>query len=227
MRKFKIIDKQIQEGILILTIQTEDGKPFQFNAGQFVSISIPNFQAKPAFFSIASPPSWNDKLQFTINIVGPRTLKLSEMSVGDVLEVNGPFGKMKIPDKEDLVLIAGGVGVAPMLSMIREIKARNLSNSATLFYSVRKPGLILFKNELENYNQQTQNIRTYVTVTDENTGWNGLKGRICPEMLANTLKEVKGKKYFICGPTKMGLAMKEMLIKMGVEEKDIDMEAWG
>lgn len=226
MRKFKIIDKKIQEGILILTLQTEDGKPFPFNAGQFVSISIPNFQAKPAFFSIASPPSWQDKLQFTINIVGQRTQKLSEMNLNEILEVNGPFGKMKIPDKDDLVFIAGGVGIAPFLSMTREIKAKNLNNKATLFYSVRNPSLILFKNELDDYNQ-TQNLKTCITITDENTDWKGLKGRICPEMLNNTIKEIKNKKYFICGPTKMGLAMKEMLIQMGVEEQNIDMEAWG
>lgn len=226
MRRFKIIDKKIQEGILILTIQTEDGKPFQFNAGQFVSISIPDLQAKPAFFSIASPPSWNDKLQFTINIVGQRTRKLSEMNINEILEVNGPFGKMKIPDENEVVFIAGGVGVAPMISMIRQIKEGGVDKKATLIYSVRDPKLILFKDELDKYNQ-TPNLKVCVTVTDENEAWKGFKGRICPDMVNDVVTNVKNKKYFICGPTKMGVAMKEMLIDMGVKEENIDMEAWG
>ncbi len=225
MRRFKIIEKKIQENILILTIETEDGGPFNFEAGQFASISIPGFGAKPAFFSIASPPAWSNKLQFTINIVGLRTKKLSEMNVGEILEVNGPFGKMRIPELE-MIFIAGGVGIAPFLSMMREIKEKNLDRKATLFYSVRNPSLILFKDELDNYNK-TQNLKTCITLTDEVPSWVGLKGRICPEMVNKFINDVQDKKYFICGPTKMGLAMKEMLMQMGVKEENIDMEAWG
>jgi NAD(P)H-flavin reductase len=226
MRRFKITDKKIQEGILILTIETEDGRPFDFTAGQFISITIPNFQAKPVFFSIASPSTWKNKLQFVINIVGPRTRKLSEMNLNDILEVNGPFGKMKIPEEDEIVFIGGGVGIAPMFSMAREIKERNLNKNVTIIYSVRNPNLILFKDELDKYNE-TQNMKVCITVTDENQEWAGFKGRICSDMVEKVVKNVKNKKYFICGPTKMGVAMKEMLMGMGVDEKNIDMEAWG
>lgn len=226
MRRFKIIEKKIQEGILILTIETEDGLPFDFTAGQFISMTIPNFQAKPVFFSIASPPVWKNRLQFTINIVGPRTQKLSEMNVNDILEVNGPFGKMKIPEENEIVFIAGGVGIAPMISMMRQIREGNVDKKATLIYSVRDPKLILFKDELDKYNENP-NLKVCVTVTGENEDWKGFKGRICPDMIDDVVKNIKNKKYFICGPTKMGVAMKEMLIGMGVDEKNIDMEAWG
>jgi ferredoxin-NADP reductase len=134
--------EKITPTTLLLTLKRYPStRNFAFQPGQYAAISFKhNGRPTPArCFSIANSPTDDDVVQFSIRLKGRFTKALLDLKEGDRVNVRGPFGAFVLDaDRdEDVVMIAGGIGIAPFMGMIQYASAVELSNKMKLIYSCR------------------------------------------------------------------------------------------
>ena len=239
--------KVMQLPVSLITVETPDtktlrldlghNKPFSFLPGQFIIITAELFNPKRnkvapvnRAFSISSSPLEKDYLEITAKKYqdGRMTPWLHDaVQVGLVLSVKGPDGKFVFYEGEsdELVLIAGGIGIAPYRSIIRTILARGLPVRIRLIYSARTPVDFAYKAEFDDKTAKHPNFQCLYTVTREHEGWNGRVGRMDEAILQDYLGNPKAL-YYLCGPNRMIQELTETLKKMGVEGSAIRSERW-
>lgn len=122
------------------------------------------------------------------------------------------------------VLLAGGIGITPFLSIVRHAVRESQQRSIYLFYSNWTPALAAFLPELEGLQQSNTDYRLIATMTDPEKSaqsWSGEKGSISPELLQRYLTDLTSPIYYLAGPPTMTLAMLEMLQDLGVDDDAI------
>ena len=130
---------------------------------------------------------------------------------------------------EPLLLIAGGSGVVPLMSMIRHRAAAGAKNPTALLYSSRNFEDVIYYNELEKLRAANNGLQIFHTLTrSQSVAWKGYARRIDQEML----KEVAGPlgrlvQVFICGPTLMVESAANILVKIGIDANQIRTERFG
>lgn len=234
--RFKVIEKFNQASdVVTLRLKPIDPFDFDFKPGQFVNLYIQKenqpMLARP--YSIASSPTNKEYLELTIKIIenGRFTPRVAELNVGDEVKIGGPFGKFFFLDEDkmkDVVLIGGGCGITPFISIIRYVVDKKLGIKINYFYSARTMDSILYKEELEKYAKENGNIRVVFTCTRENSPeWKGERGRINVEMIKKYIDINKPDLYFmLCGPPAMIKDLVDALKSAGVSEERILHESW-
>ncbi|MBU0586776.1 FAD-dependent oxidoreductase [Candidatus Micrarchaeota archaeon] len=215
--------------VKLFILSPEDGKNIQFKAGQFAMLfKLENneFSKLSRPYSIASTPLDNE-LRFVIKITGGQlTSYLDTLNPGDKLGVQGPFGHFSYSEEPKVICIAAGTGVAPMLGIAEHIIKSNSQAEFTLFYSNKKEEWIACRAMLEEW-QKNPKIKVIHTLTQEQPSeWKHELGRINKEMIKKNA-DPKDAAVFICGPMQFAKTMKELMQKLGAEEKMIKVEAWG
>lgn len=236
MGRFKVIQKTKQASDVV-TLRLEPVDPFKldFLPGQFVNLYIQRegeaLLARP--YSIASSPTNQKYLELTIKIIegGRFTPRVASLNEGDIVKVGGPFGKFFFLDEEkmkDAVLIGGGCGITPFISIIRYVADKNLDMNVTYFYSARTMDSILYKEELEKISSEHPNIKLVFTCTRETSPeWKGEKGRLNADMIRKyTDVQNPDKYYLLCGPPAMIKDLVDSLKGMGIKEDRILHESW-
>ncbi|MDW8479637.1 MAG: c-type cytochrome [Xanthomonadales bacterium] len=156
-------------------------------------------------FSIASAPG-QPELEFAIKELGDFTSRIGELPAGTRAYVDGPYGAFSIdrhPEASGFVFVAGGAGIAPILSMIRAMAARGDLRPAVLFYGNRRLDRAAYREELEALAARLP-LRVVHVLHDPEPGWEGERGFIDQAVLARHLpKERRGWHAFVCGPKPM------------------------
>ena len=237
--------QQIQEHILKISriidetpsvkafrVDLPEGADIDFCPGQFFMVSfVDDAEIKTTrAYSIASSPLNNNYLEIALNRVGPFTTKLFSMKEGDLLKFKGPYGKVYFNEeiKNNIVLIAGGTGITPLIGIIRYCTDKNLSNKIKLIYSVKTPQDIIYKDDLEKIKNKNKNFDYVATVTrDGDSGWKGAKGRINLNLLKENIEDVNGSICFLCGSKEFVHSIIEMLESLGVKKEQIKTDIWG
>ncbi|MBI2444769.1 hypothetical protein HYV43_00065 [Candidatus Micrarchaeota archaeon] len=197
--------------------------------GQFVSVQVQTPEGlQVRSFSISSSPLEQDHLDITVKCYPDSSAAqaLHQLKEGDKLHVRGPFGQFVLNDEDhDVVFIAGGNGVTPLMAMMRYIVGKRLPVKPILIYSNRTQADVIFKDELERLGREGR-IVADITLTNEpqGSGWAGLTGRIDGAMIEKMAAPVKDKAFFLCGPPEMVRAMHAALLSVGVPEQQIRME---
>lgn len=204
---------------------------FDFKAGQFVNLSSDNFlnddgKLVRRAYSIVNAAHEKDYLELCIAKQRYFSKFLCEdVKVGDVLNVEGPLGIFLLKDcAQDITFIAGGTGIAPMVSFIRTLKKEDCNTDMWLFYSVRSPEDLAYEEEFEEFAQENPKFHFIPTCTRKCDDWTGRKGRIT-EFLHEYI--TTDRPCYICGPPAMDKAIKEKLEELGVSKKNIHAEKWG
>jgi ferredoxin-NADP reductase len=147
--------------------------------------------------------------------------------VGDTIRISqgqGPF--VYLPEMSDnVVLIGGGVGVTPLLSIFRHVRDAQLPTQVHLVYSASDSREILFRDELEAAAHSHDNLHVSITVTQPDPRWHGLTGRIDPVKL-HALDVPDDTLYYLCGPKGMVEDMSTLLHDLGVPMNRIIFEKW-
>ena len=236
VREYKI-SGIFQENSTCKTIRVEpcEGKRFDFKPGQFLMLYLLDAAGNPTDlkrpYSISSSPTENNYLEVTFKIQGVFTNELSKKKENDLLGVDGPYGSFVFDEsiKDDLVFIAGGVGITPFKSMLRYITSKNLSNSVKLFYSSRYCENFLCRSEFEEFKERKSNLDCILSITGNviPENWKGEEGRVDEKMLKSKIGSFNGKLFYICGPPPMVNEMVEILSRNGVKNNRIKREGWG
>ncbi|HBO83399.1 MAG: oxidoreductase [Deltaproteobacteria bacterium GWC2_42_11] len=164
----------------------EDDKTLGHVPGQFIMLSI--FGAGEAPISVSSPPDTRNEFEICVRVVGSLTNVLHTLLKGSTVGIRGPYGKgfpVKEIENKDILLIAGGIGLVPMRSLIKTILLkRGAYGRITLLYGVKSPEDILFKDELDEWSK-VPDFDLRITVDKPHPLWKGHTGvvtRYLPEL---------------------------------------------
>ena len=205
-------------------------------AGQHVDIRLTaedGYQAQRSY-SIAAAPE-DERLTVTVERLDDGEVSpylVDVMEPGDQLEVRGPIGGWFVWDAaqpEPLLLIAGGSGVVPLMSMLRHRAARGSKTPARLLLSARTEAERYFTHELADLASVGDGFETFTTLTrDPPADWSGYTRRIDREMLAEvTWAPEEMPRVFICGPTGLVEAVAGLLVELGHDPASIKTERFG
>lgn len=208
-----------------------DGRHLGFRAGQWVDlfVSIDGAEAI-AGYSITSSPAEQGRIDLAVKLHGdnPATHYLhGEARVGDHVELQLGGDFYYTADMADsLVLIAGGIGLTPLMSIIRYVDESAADVELVLVYSVGTPSELLFKDELEGIESRNRRIRCVYTVTRPGIQtWNGSTGRIDAGLLRRARVDPAAL-YYVCGPPPMIRGMLTLLQGLDVPSSRIHYEQW-
>lgn len=198
--------KEIAKGTLMVKFSVI-GEEVNFQSGQYFFITLPKLRfpdqrGSQRHFSIVNSP--NEKGIITLvtrlrNSGFKRTLK--ELPLGSKVEVGPIAGSFTLPEStvRPLVLIAGGIGITPFMSMLRFISEENLLYRITLIYSNRDKVSAPFYEELTNLSEIIPNFKLIFTMT-EDKNWSGEKRRIDAQFIRDYVEDLKSALFYIAGP---------------------------
>ncbi len=213
-----------------------DGKrlPFDFQPGQYLSFRINDGDRSfTRNYSISSAPQEKDFCEITVkkleNGQGSTWLH-TRVEVDESLDCLGPRGTFTFTGGEatSLVMIAGGIGITPLLSVLRHLAARNWPHDVYLLFAVRTPADILFRDELADIKRHYPRLKLLILPTNV-TGyeWHGPHGLITAEILAEFVPHLPHRRVHLCGPGPMMDAATALLQSLGVPDTQIYMESFG
>jgi ferredoxin-NADP reductase len=218
------------EGVLTLKFLAVKGAIFSFEPGQFVLVSFLDNRAsgKIRAYSISSCPQ--DKfLAITVKKLGVFSSALHNLKIGEKIKTSSPQGDF-YPQKSmnNLVFLAGGIGIAPFHSIIRNFYLEKSSEKITLFYSNRTKRDIVFFKELNEIARKWSSFKVIYLLTREKLKNKAFQERcrLNAKILKKYLRNLKNKNYFICGPVEFVNDLWKELKKNGVREKSIKTEAF-
>ncbi len=207
---------------------------FSFKAGQATDLTLLNppetdSEGNIRTFSIASPP-FEDQLTFATRMrdtAFKRSLKV--LPIGTEINISLPSGSFTLHKNANkpAVFLAGGIGITPFLSVVRQADHDRVAQKLCLFYSNRRPEDAPFLDILQGLEKTNPNFRLIATMTEmarSDRQWKGDTGFINGQMLARHLATLQGPIYYIAGPPPMVAAMREMLVSVGVDEDEIRTE---
>ncbi|MEM7813639.1 MAG: FAD-binding oxidoreductase [Candidatus Aenigmatarchaeota archaeon] len=219
--KFKLA-AVVRETPEVKTFRFEPLESFSFKAGQFVLLRL---DGESRAYSISSHPS-EPLVGLTVRIAPDSYFpkKIERLKIGDVVEMDGPFGAFSLDSSTtEAVFIGAGVGIAGLRALWSE-HLRKPGASATIVYSAKTERDIVWRSELE----ALPRTKLVLTLTRENpAGWKGELGRIDAAMLKRHITSPASKHYCVCGPPEMVEATKADLLRLGVPEARIKSESWG
>jgi len=215
-----IIEKIIDETPTVRTFHfnfKDDGlrEEFTFESGQFGEYSV--FGIGEAPFCISSSPTRRDHLEFALQRVGKVTNALHRLSVGAEIGFRGPYGNgfpLNFLQGKNLVFVAGGIGLAPLRSLIwNVIDNRDKYEKTDIIYGARSPADLCFKYDLDTWGKdKTLNMVTTVDKGDES--WTGKVGFV-PQILEQVAPSASNAVAIVCGPPIMIRFTFPVLEKLG------------
>lgn len=204
-------------------VLTPDGKkPFEHMPGQCAMLSVPG--VGEGMFSITSSPTNRDFMEFSIKKCGCLTSWLHMMEPGQAITIRGPYGKPFPVEGElrgrDLLFIAGGIGLAPLRSVINYVRDNRANyGSVQIVYGARsKSDLVDYKEIIDEW-MADEGIEVNLTVDREGDGWDGHVGFI-PAFVKELSPDIR-KTVLICGPPIMIKFTLQELMGLGFEKTQV------
>jgi len=202
----------------------------RFMSGQYCKIKNPNFidpnEEHP--FSIASSPNNKKYLEFYVRAYGDWTKALQKKPLGAIVQIALPFGNFTLDKTTDRnsVFLVGGVGISPVISMLRFIQEQGYKGNYTLIYGNRTQQTIAYKKELDTLCKRikTCNIVHIFSDLAPNDSWRGYRGFVTKEILEKEVNFSLSPTFFVIGPPIFIEKMNEMLRIFSVKKKQIKQE---
>lgn len=218
-----VIEERIQETPTVMTLRLRmegSSSPFLFRPGQFNMVGV--FGVGEIPLSIVSDPLDIESIDHTVRIVGRVTEALARKRPGDRLTVRGPFGNgwpLEESRGRDLVLISGGLGCAPLVSVVNYIVRRRESfGRLTVIHGVKNPQDLFWKDRFSRLNELSR-TRAYLTSDVGGADWEGWVGPVTDMIDHVPFSATTSAK--ICGPEPMMLGAIQKLVAQGVPEEDL------
>ncbi len=210
-------------------VSTDGGPlPFTHVPGQYLNLALTiDGKRVNRSYTIASTPTRNRYCEISVKrtIEGYGSRHLHETwREGQRVKVSAPAGKFVFAGHESdrVVCIAGGIGITPMMSIIRSLTDFGWRGEMYLLFSVRAVRDLAFREELAYLQTRSPNLHVRAIVSqDPDTPWDGLRGTITREVIANFVPDLTRGPVFLCGPPPMMTAMRKLLVDLGVPDAEI------
>ena len=209
-----------------------DLPPFQ--AGQYLSLFIEVRGIRTSRpYSISSQPNQIGYYDITVKQVPNglvSTFLLDHVSIGDSLTVSGPQGNFyfnPLVHDQNMICIAGGSGITPFMSMIREIVDRNLPRTLTLFYGNRQADDVIFHEQLTRISDRFDSIDYIPVIENASEDYQGQCGLITADLIKKKAGASEATTFFLCGPQGMYDFCLPQIDQLGVPRRKIRKELYG
>ena len=205
----------------LFEITLPNGEFLDHDPGQFVEVSL--FGIGEAPISIVSSPTQHHSFELCVRAVGKFTIAMHKLDVGDEIGIRGPFGQgfpVRILEGNDLLFVAGGLGIAPMRSLINYvIDNRRDFGKVNILLGCKTPKSMLFGNEVEHW-QQRMDVNFNCTVDNGDPDWAGNVGLITSLIPGVNLDPDHTFAVVVGPPIMYKFVIKELLAK-GIPERQI------
>jgi predicted ferric reductase len=205
-RPYRVTEVRAERGDTTTLAMLPDGHAgFSFKPGQFgwLTLWASPFRITGHPFSFSSSAEAADgRVEMTIRELGDFTSAVKTVTAGQRVYLDGPYGAFTIGNPTDMhVLIAGGIGITPMMSMIRTLADRGDTRPLVLLYGSKTWDSLTFREELETLKTRLD-LKVVYVLSQPPEGWTGESGRITAEVFMRHLPpEYAAHEYFICGQT--------------------------
>ncbi|MCE9578824.1 MAG: ferric reductase-like transmembrane domain-containing protein [Deltaproteobacteria bacterium] len=211
-----------------------DGGPLPFThvAGQYLNLALTIDGVRVnRSYTIASSPTRSAYCEISVKAAasGYASKHLhATLKAGSRLKVSAPAGKFVFAGHEAkrIVLLAGGVGITPMMSVVRSLTDRGWDGEMFLVFAVRTSKDIVFKDELAYLQARFPNLHVRYTLSQPEDDWTGARGNISRELLNDFIPSFTRGPVMVCGPAPMMTAMRALLVDMGVPDAEVHDEAF-
>jgi ferredoxin-NADP reductase len=231
----------------VMSLKFDLGRPVSFQAGQHVDIRLTapdGYQAERSY-SLANAPEENNYLELGVQLLpdGEVSPYLFQMKEGKEIEMTEPIGTHFVWNTSlsgPLILLGGGSGMVPLMSMVRHyvnsltntssVNPENKTRDIVFLISARSLEHVLYKKELTEISQKFPNIKIIETLTDTHPeNWTGYARRIDQAMLQETIAYIlpQNPRTFICGPNPFVAAVAKHMIHIGFDPTTIKTERFG
>jgi Na+-transporting NADH:ubiquinone oxidoreductase subunit F len=223
----KVIAKEKpMEGYFLVSFERPQG--FDYLAGQYVSIKVSE-DGQRRSYSLASFPEDQEKIQLMVDIspMGPGSVCVMELEVGDTLEILGPMGRFTFEETnfgggvDELIFVATGSGIVPMRSMIRHLLNQKTEKKLTLHWGMRFEGPF-WEDEFNKLSEDYSNFKFDLVISKPSEAWTGCRGHVT-DCLA-VYPSLTQKSYYICGNQHMIMDVSQFLTERGVPSQNIFFE---
>lgn len=209
-----------------LAVRPRRGDALAFEAGQFAWLKLGHspFSLEENPFSISSAPADRPDVRFVIKEAGDSTRRIGEIKPGTTAYLGNAHGNLTLKGREGkgIALIAGGVGIAPLLSIARQLRAEDDPRPMTLLYGNRTAEQIVYADELEALSERPGTEIIHV-LSEPAPGWTGRTGLIDRECIGQvfTAQDARDWLYILCGPPAMLEAVEDALMAHGVPARQV------
>jgi NAD(P)H-flavin reductase len=221
---YRVADRVVETRDSVTLVLTPASRPLlPFLAGQFMMLAVPGI-GEIAISVSGDPAAADGRLVHTIRAVGAVSTALHDTGPGTVVGVRGPFGTSWDIDSaagRDLVIVAGGVGLAPLRPVVLgALAARGRYRRVVVIAGARTPAEFLFRGELDAWAVRNDDLETELTIDQPTVGWDGTVGFVT-EPLTRLSLDPQHTTAFLCGPEPMMRFCARVLLGKGMPPRDI------
>lgn len=223
--------EEVAENTLAFHLERPDG--FSYKGGQAIDVTLlgptSELKGQHRIFSLVSAPYESDLVVATRLRNSAFKNGLKATKVGDLVQLEGPFGSLALHANRAraAVFIAGGIGITPFVSILRQAENDHLNQHFLLVYANRRPEDAPYLSELADRAQRHRYLRLVATMTGMSKSgrrWEGERSRIDEALLARFSGDLPEPVYYIAGPPAMVNAIRQIVQRMGVSDDDIRSE---
>lgn len=234
-RKY-IVEKVTEESSVMrtLALKPENGKVGKYLPGQFgfIRITGEGISGEEHPFSITSEPTNTSEISMTIKNLGDWTQDVQNIKPGSRARLTGPYGRFSPlidPSDKAVVLVAGGVGITPMLSILRYFRKNEKDRKTVLFWGMNSSSELILPDEFAAFQHEMRNFML-VPVISREPDYKGEKGYITADIMERVLNNnnirLDEAQYFICGPAVMQKLVISGLKAKGIGKRSIRFESF-
>lgn len=226
------LSEEIANGTMAFHFSKPSG--FTFKPGQAIDLVLINHESLVVeggrhTFSLVSAPFEDELIVATRMRDSAYKRALHAALVGSIESIEGPFGSLTLHNDHarSAVFLAGGIGITPFMSILRQATQDNLPHHLLLLYSNRRPEDAAFLDELQKLEQRNAKLRVVATMTkmsQSDRQWNGPTGFLDETLIKTCVSDLPNPIYYLAGPPGMVEAMRETLDHMDVNDDDIRSE---
>ncbi|MCF6282651.1 MAG: ferric reductase-like transmembrane domain-containing protein [Candidatus Polarisedimenticolaceae bacterium] len=216
-RPYRVTEvRQERSNSWTLALEPDGHEGMRFKPGQFAWLTLREspWHVKEHPFSFSSSAARQDRLEFTIKELGDFTRTIKETQIGEIAYLDGPYGAFSVDryrGAPGFVFIAGGVGAAPIVSILSTLADRHEHRPLWFIYSNNCWEDVIFREALETLKERLD-LRLIHVLAEPPTGWKGETGFITQALLRKALpSDMKKYEYFLCGPKPMSDAVQQEL----------------
>jgi ferredoxin-NADP reductase len=198
-----------------------------YKAGQFLQITInPTGKELTHHFSFSSSPTEKEHIEFTKKFTDSEfSTALKTIKQGDWARIDAPYGKFTFEGEHPKIgLLAGGIGITPLVSICKYCSDLRLNTKITLLYGCRTEGDIAFRKELEALQSQNSNLKVVFTINEAAEGWKGAVGVINADMVKKEIPDYAETIFYTCGPPPMVDVMEKLVESLGLPKTQLKRE---
>ncbi|MDA8480987.1 FAD-dependent oxidoreductase [Citrobacter sp. Awk 4] len=227
--------RQIAKGTMAFHFEKPVG--FSHKPGQAIMLILPGHQTDSRSsdtrhtFSIVTAPEEDELVVATRISESVFKRALCALPIGTEVQINGPFGSFTLPKNTERagVLIAGGIGITPFMSMLRHAAKQLTPQSLILLYSNHHPEEAAFLEELQQLEQQNQRFQLIATMTDmahSTQPWDGATRNIDTDWIKQIVTGLDNPVFYVSGPPALVEAMRQTLTMSGIDEDSVRSETF-